>query len=69
MSFKEKNELENLNKFIPEMEAKKKVFTEKLNDSNLAYDKIIELSEALGALNTQLEEAELRWLELNEKNY
>ena len=69
MSFKEKNELENLNKFIPEMEAKKKVFTEKLNDSNLAYDKIIELSEALGTLNTQLEEAELRWLELNEKNY
>ena len=69
MSFKEKTELENLNKFIPEMEAKKKVLTEKLNDSSLAYDKIIELSETLGALNTQLEEAELRWLVLNEKNY
>jgi ATP-binding cassette subfamily F protein uup len=69
MSFKEKTELENLNKLIPEMEAKKKVLTEKLNDSSLAYDKIIELSETLGALNTQLEEAELRWLVLNEKNY
>jgi ATP-binding cassette subfamily F protein uup len=69
MSFKEKTELENLNKFIPEMEAKKKVLTEKLNDSSLAYDKIIELSETLGKLNTQLEEAELRWLVLNEKNY
>jgi len=69
MSFKEKTELENLNKFIPEMEAKKKLLTEKLNDSSLAYDKIIELSETLGALNTQLEEAELRWLVLNEKNY
>jgi ATP-binding cassette subfamily F protein uup len=69
MSFKEKTELENLNKLIPEMEAKKKGLTEKLNDSSLAYDKIIELSETLGALNTQLEEAELRWLVLNEKNY
>ena len=69
MSFKEKTELENLNKLIPEMEAKKKVLTEKLNDSSLAYDKIIELSETLGVLNTQLEEAELRWLVLNEKNY
>jgi len=69
MSFKEKTELENLNKLIPEMEAKKKVLTEKLNDSSLAYDKIIELSETLGALNAQLEEAELRWLVLNEKNY
>jgi ATP-binding cassette subfamily F protein uup len=69
MSFKEKTELENLNKLIPEMEVKKKGLTEKLNDSSLAYDKIIELSETLGALNTQLEEAELRWLVLNEKNY
>jgi len=51
------------------MEANKKVLTEKLNDSSLAYDKIIELSETLGKLNTQLEEAELRWLVLNEKNY
>jgi ATP-binding cassette subfamily F protein uup len=69
MTFKEKTELENLNKLIPEMEEKKKELTEKLNDSSLAYDKIIELSEKLGALNAQLEEAELRWLVLNEKNY
>jgi len=69
MSFKEKTELESLNKSIPEMEEKKKVLTEKLNGSSLAYDKIIELSETLGVLNTQLEEAELRWLVLNEKNY
>ena len=36
MSFKEKTELENLNKLIPEMEVKKKGLTEKLNDSSLA---------------------------------
>jgi ATP-binding cassette subfamily F protein uup len=67
LTFKEKTELENLNKLIPEMEEKKKVLTEKLNDSSLAYDKIIALSEALGSLNSQLETAELRWLLLNEK--
>ena len=67
LSFKEKTELDNLNKNIPAMEEKKKELTEKLNDSSLAYDKIIALSEALGSLNSQLETAELRWLELNEK--
>jgi ATP-binding cassette subfamily F protein uup len=67
LSFKEKTELDNLNKNIPAMEEKKKLLTEKLNDSSLAYDKIIELSETLGALNSQLEIAELRWLVLNEK--
>ena len=67
LSFKEKTELDNLNKNIPAMEEKKKGLTEKLNDSSLAYDKIIALSESLGSLNSQLETAELRWLELNEK--
>ena len=67
LSFKEKTELDNLNKNIPAMEEKKKELTEKLNDSSLAYDKIIALSELLGSLNSQLETAELRWLELNEK--
>ena len=67
LSFKEKTELDNLNKNIPAMEEKKKELTEKLNDSSLAYDKIIALSESLGSLNSQLETAELRWLELNEK--
>ena len=67
LSFKEKTELDNLNKNIPAMEEKKKELTEKLNDSSLVYDKIIALSESLGSLNSQLETAELRWLELNEK--
>ena len=67
LSFKEKTELDNLNKNIPAMEEKKKELTDKLNDSSLAYDKIIALSESLGSLNSQLETAELRWLELNEK--
>ncbi len=67
LTFKEKNELEYLNKHIPEMEQLKKELMDKLNNSSLAYDKIIELSQTLGNLNNELEEAELRWLTLQEK--
>ena len=67
MTFKEKHELETLNKTMPELESKKQVLTSKLNEPNLDYNEIIKLSEQLGALNNELEAAELRWLELSEK--
>ena len=67
LTFKEKTELERLNMEIPAMEEKKKQLLEKLNESDLAYEKIIELSEALAHLNNELEVAELRWLTLQEK--
>ena len=67
MTFKEKHELDTLNKSIPEMESKKVLLSEKLNDASLDYNAIIQLSEELGALNQTLEAAELRWLTLNEK--
>ena len=67
MTFKEKHELDNLNKSIPEMESKKVLLSEKLNDASLDYNAIIQLSEELGTLNQTLEAAELRWLTLNEK--
>ena len=67
LTFKEKTELERLNMEIPAMEEKKKQLLEKLNESYLAYEKIIELSEALAHLNNELEVAELRWLTLQEK--
>jgi hypothetical protein len=52
---------------MPELESKKQVLTNKLNEPNLDYNEIIKLSEQLGALNIELEAAELRWLELSEK--
>ena len=67
MTFKEKHELDTLNKTMPELESKKQVLTNKLNEPNLDYNEIIKLSEQLGALNIELEAAELRWLELSEK--
>ncbi len=67
MSYKEKLELETLNKNMPELEAKKNELTEKLNDPALNYEEIISYSEKLAKINTELEIAELRWLALSEK--
>jgi ATP-binding cassette subfamily F protein uup len=67
MTFKEKHELDTLNKTMPELESKKEVLTNQLNVPNLDYNEIIKLSEQLGAINNELEAAELRWLELSEK--
>jgi ATP-binding cassette subfamily F protein uup len=67
MTFKEKHELDTLNKTVPELESKKEALTNQLNVPNLDYNEIIKLSEQLGILNNELEAAELRWLELSEK--
>ncbi|MEN9382810.1 MAG: hypothetical protein RI940_1693 [Bacteroidota bacterium] len=67
MSYKEKLELETLNKNMPELEAKKNELTEKLNDPALNYEEIISYSEKLAKINNELEIAELRWLALSEK--
>jgi len=67
MTYKEKLELENLNKSMPLLEDQKLVLTEKLNNPDLKYDEILALSEQLAKINLELETAELRWLELSEK--
>ena len=45
MTYKEKLELENLNKSMPLLEDQKSVLTEKLNNPDLKYDEILALSE------------------------
>jgi ATP-binding cassette subfamily F protein uup len=67
MSYKEKLELEQLNKSMPELESKKVTLTHELNNSTGDYTAITALSAALASVTTELEAAELRWLELSEK--
>ena len=67
MSYKEKLELETLNKNMPALEAKKNELTAKLNNPDLNYEEIISYSEMLAKLNAELELAELMWLALSEK--
>jgi len=67
MSYKEKLEWETLNKEMPVLENKKAALVEQMNQANLDYDAITKLSEELSQLTNQLEAAELRWLELSDK--
>jgi len=67
MSYKEKLELEQLNKSMPELEIKKATLTSELNNTTGDYNAITALSAQLASVTTELEAAELRWLELSEK--
>ena len=69
MTYKEKLELDTLNKTIPQLESEKLILTEKLNSTISDYTEITKLSEQLGGINNQLEQAEIRWLELTEKQH
>ena len=67
LTYKEKLEFEILNKEMPLLEEKKMAFTAQLNNTNLNYEEIISFSEKLSEVNAALELAEIRWLELSEK--
>jgi ATP-binding cassette subfamily F protein uup len=67
MSYKEKLELEQLNKSMPTLEAQKTELTANLNASTGDYNEITQLSAQLASVTAELERAELRWLELSEK--
>jgi len=67
LTYKEKLEFETLNKEMPLLEEKKTTFTAQLNNTNLNYEEIISFSEKLSEVNAALELAEIRWLELSEK--
>jgi ATP-binding cassette subfamily F protein uup len=67
MTYKEKLELEQLNKSMPALESKKAALTNELNNSTGDYNTITALSAELASVTAELEAAELRWLELSEK--
>lgn len=66
LSFKEQRELEEINKSLPILEAKKEELTNLLSDPNLGYDKIATIGDKLQKIVDELEEKEFRWLELSE---
>jgi ATP-binding cassette subfamily F protein uup len=67
MPYKEKLELEQLNKSMPALEIKKATLTDELNNTTGDYNAITALSAQLASVTAELEAAELRWLELSEK--
>jgi ATP-binding cassette subfamily F protein uup len=65
-SFKDKREFEILEKEIASLENEKKSLTEKMSSGEIAFDELNKLSERMMAITKELEEKELRWLELSE---
>ncbi len=66
LSFKEKREFETLEKEIPELEDLRNSIEEEINSGKLPHDELYKKSEQLAQLKSQLDEKELRWLELSE---
>ncbi len=68
LSYKEKQELAELEKKMPLLEAEKQHLEQQLSGILTAADEIAEASRRYETLTAELDEAELRWLELSELN-
>jgi len=66
LSFNEKREMEQLEMQISELEKRKTVLESELNSGILPHDELFEKSEQLVQLKNELDEKEIRWLELSE---
>lgn len=66
LSYKEKREMEQLEKDIAALEAEKKQIEEALCGGTTSVDEITAMSKRLPVLNDELDEKSMRWLELSE---
>ena len=66
MTYKEKREFEQLDIDIPRLTAEKEEIERQLSSGTLSVERITELSKRLPALTAELDEKEMRWLELSE---
>jgi len=67
VSWKEQKEFEKLEEEIPVMEEHKEKLLSDLNSGNLSPDELNETSKKYQEISDELDEKELRWLELSEK--
>lgn len=68
MSFKEKRELEMLEKEIEALETEKKKIEASLSSGELAFDKMEPMTHRIGEIIQLLDDKGMRWLELSEIN-
>ncbi|MDE6152254.1 MAG: ABC-F family ATP-binding cassette domain-containing protein, partial [Prevotella sp.] len=66
MSFKEKREFEQLDKDIERLAKEKSDIESALSSGSASVEEITEMSKRLPVVNEELDEKELRWLELSE---
>ncbi|MEJ7626481.1 MAG: ABC-F family ATP-binding cassette domain-containing protein [Ferruginibacter sp.] len=67
LSFKEKSELEKLDKEMPLLIKEKLLLEEKMS-TNLPYEELQKASDRVSQIIKELDEQEMRWLELSEKH-
>ena len=67
LTWKEQREMEQLEKDLEDLAAEKEALEESLGSGTLPFDKLQEASERIGAIISETDEKELRWLELSEK--
>ena len=66
LSFKEKTELEKLDKDLPLLQKEKEELQTKMS-SNISYDELQKISGRVNEILAALDAKEMRWLELNER--
>jgi ATP-binding cassette subfamily F protein uup len=67
MTFAERREFEALEQQLPALEAEKKQLEEAMSSGTLSSQDLMEKGRRMMALIAELEEKEMRWLELSEK--
>jgi ABC transport system ATP-binding/permease protein len=67
LSYKEQRELEALNLRIPELESSKLKLAEALQAAGSDFARVQDISKQIDALQSELDDISLRWLELEEK--
>jgi len=67
LSYKEKIELETLERELDELEAKKVALLDKMNDASQPHDVLLEAATAYEDTETRIAEMTERWLELSDK--
>ncbi len=68
LSFKEKRELELLDKEMPVLQKEKTTLEQTMNAGNPGFGELQKAAERIGVIAELLDEKEMRWLELSEKN-
>ncbi|HBS88792.1 MAG: ABC transporter [Bacteroidetes bacterium GWF2_38_335] len=68
LTYKEKIEYETLQREVEELSRKKIVLEEEMNSGRFGADDLVKKSEEYGIISSNLDEKEMRWLELDEMN-
>jgi len=67
LSFKEKHEFENLEKEMDVLSSRKEILEQEMNDGAINHELILEKSKEYEQIKNELDDKEMRWLELSER--